>query len=360
MTAPRNPQQYQQSRQDALKRAAAIVNGTPAGMVPVPMLLDLSMKTIQARDTAASWAKAQIGAMWTAVNPYDDGQVADFASRSAEVMKTAQDSAGRTAAMAQSLQLRSIGVDAGTADPSLPLDVRAPSATIANGTITLDTRPITVDYDGGATAHVTAQDMTTEAIFQRPAETFRYVAAEGNKSGLRWIDDAKAESNLRISNLVDDNLMLAQRLAQQEVLAQAVDLDKPGPKIIGYRRVIHPELSATGTCGMCIAAADRIYTVAELMPLHAKCKCTVAAITVAHDPGDDANSIDLKTLYEHAGGKTVSHLKRTRYMVDEHGELGPVLVPKGKYKPQTKTGKPYQSSGTPRGEVKRRQRALSR
>lgn len=356
MTTPHSPKQPM-SRQDALKRAAAIVNGT-AAVIPVPTLLNLSMQTIRARDTAAAWAKAQIGALWTAVNPYDDGQVADFAARSAQVMKTAQDSAGRTAAVAQSLQLRSIGVQAATPDPSLPLDVRAPSATIADGTITLDTRPVTVDYDSGPTVQVTADDMTTEAVFARPAETFRYVAAEGNKSGLRWIDDAKAQSNLRISNLVDDNLMLTQRLAQQEVLAQAVNLDRPGPKIIGYRRVIHPELTKTGTCGMCIAAADRIYTIEELMPLHTRCQCTVAAITAAHDPGDDANSIDLKTLYGHAGGKTVSHLKRTRYMVDEHGELGPVLIPQGKYKPQTKTGKPYQSSGTPRGELKRRRAAL--
>lgn len=357
MTTPLSQQQRPLSREDALKRAAAIVNGTSA-VTPVPTLLNLSTATIQARDTAAAWAKAQIGAIWATTNPYDDGQVADFAARSAQVMQAAQNAAGRTAAIAQSLQLRSIGMQAGTADPTLPLDVRGSSATIADGTITLHARPVTVDYDSGPAVRVTADDMTTEAVFQRPAETFRYVAAEGDKAGLRWIDDAKAQSNLRISNLVDDNLMLTQRLAQQEVLAQVVNLDRPGPKIIGYRRVIHPELSETGTCGMCIAAADRIYHIKELMPLHFRCKCTVAAITADHDPGDDANSIDLKTLYEHAGGKTVSHLKRTRYDVDEHGELGPVLVPKAKYKPQTKTGKPFQSSGTPRGELKRRRAAL--
>lgn len=353
MTTPLN-----QQRQDALKRAREIVAGTQAALAPLPVLLSLSTQIINARAQAAVWAKAQIGAVWATTNPYDNAQVADFGVRAAQVMKTAQDSAGRTAAMAQSLQLRSIGVQVGNPDPSLPLDVRAPGATIADGAITLHDRLVTVDYDSGPTVHVTAQDMTTEAIFQRPAETFRYVAAEGNKSGLRWIDDAKAQSNLRISNLVDDNLMLAQRFAQQETIAQAADLDKPGPKIIGYRRVIHPERSKGGTCGMCIAAATRIYHIAELMPIHTHCECTVSAITATHDPADDANTIDLTTLYEHGGGKTVSHLKRTRYQVDEHGELGPVLVPKGEYKPQTKTGKPYQSSGTPRGELKRRRAAL--
>jgi hypothetical protein len=342
--------QHEKSRQDALKRAAEIVNGTSGALAPVPVLLRLSLQTINARDQAAVWAKGQIGALWAATNPYDDAAVADFASQSAQVMKTAQDSAGRTAGMAQSLQLRSMGVNAGSPDLSLPLDVRSPSATIADGTITLDPRPVTVDYTG-ATARITPQDMTTEAVFARPAETFRYVAAEGNKSGLRWIDDAKAQSNLRISTLVDDNLMLAQRFAQQEVIAQAVDLDKPGPKIIGYRRVIHPERSKSGTCGMCIVAADRMYYVAELMPLHTHCECTIAAVTAQHDPADDANAADLKQLYKDAGGKTAAHLKRTRYQIDEHGELGPTLVPKKPYTPRVPKKKPVPTPVEPKPTV---------
>lgn len=354
MTTPLNQQQRRfANRDDALAAAAAIRgSATSSVLAPVPVLMHLSEQTIGAREQAAGWVKTQIGRLWASVNPYSDASVADFADQAAGLMKTAQDAAGRTAAVAQAQQLRSVGIDIGTPDPSLPLDVRAPAADIRDGQIALQYRPVVVDYANDDTAHVTVEDMSTRAIFERPAETFRY---------LRSIDDPTAaeQSQLRIATLVDDNLMLAQRFAQQEVLAQAVDLDKKGPKIIGYRRVIHPELSRTGTCGMCIAASTRIYYVEELLPLHTHCKCTVAAVTAEHDPGAHMNDIDLKQIYEHAGGTSAGHLKRTKYQVDEHGELGPVLVPKRAYKPQTKTGKPFQSSGTPRRELKRRRAALN-
>lgn len=354
MTQPLNRPQQQRRRydsyDDALAAAAAMQSAPLTALHPVPVLLRSSEQIISMRDQVAQQAQTAIGRLWASVNPYRDDSVADFAEQAAEVMRSAQQAAGRTAAVAQAQQLQSLGINVGTPDPSLPLDVRAPGATIANGTVTLHERPVTVDYANNDTRQITAEDMSTRAIFERPAETFRY---------LRSIDDpdAAAKSQLRTASLIDGNLMLAQRLAQQEVLAQAVDLDKKGPKITGYRRVIHPELSRTGTCGMCIAASTRIYHVEELMPLHDRCKCTVAAITGEHDPADDANNVDLSQLYEHAGGNTVAHLKRTKYQIDEHGELGAVLVPKSTYKPQTKTGRPYQSSGTARGELKRRQRA---
>ena len=44
--------------------------------------------------------------------------------------------------------------------------------------------------------------------------------------------------------------------------AQSEKLD-----IRAYRRVIHPELSKGGTCGLCIAASDRIYFVDDLLAL---------------------------------------------------------------------------------------------
>ncbi len=37
------------------------------------------------------------------------------------------------------------------------------------------------------------------------------------------------------------------------------------------------------------------------------------------------NADDLQKLYDDAGSSKAADLKRTRYRVDEHGELGPVL-----------------------------------
>lgn len=38
-----------------------------------------------------------------------------------------------------------------------------------------------------------------------------------------------------------------------------------------FRRIIHPELSKTGTCGLCVVAATNTFTRDDLMPLHHNC-----------------------------------------------------------------------------------------
>lgn len=99
-----------------------------------------------------------------------------------------------------------------------------------------------------------------------------------------------------------------------------------GSKVLEYRRVLHPELSRSGSCGLCIAAADRWYSTAALLPLHANCKCGVAPAGSDYDPGFQLNSDDLKKLYEQAGGTTAAALKNVRVKTITHGELGPILM----------------------------------
>jgi hypothetical protein len=322
-TTPLNQQRRPKNYQDALAAAAAVHATKPTALTPVPVLLRTSEQIIGKRDQVSVWAKRVIGALWASVNPYSDSAVTDFATQAAQVMASAQAVAGRVAAAGQAQQLQSVGINIGTPTPSLPVDIRAPGATIADGSVSLHRKSVTVDYVNDDTARITPSDMSTQSVFERPAETYRYTSSTGVSP-----EAARNAALTRIGTLVDDNLMLTQRLSQQEVIAQAVDLDKPGPKIIGYRRVIHPELSRTGTCGLCIAASDRIYKWSKLMPLHSNCRCSIAAVTEEHDPAADTNAVDLSKVYGHAGGNTASHLKRTRYQIDDHGELGPVLVPK--------------------------------
>lgn len=325
---------------DEAAAAAAAIHAAKAGQDPVAVLAAMAEQTIGARDNASQWAKNAIRQLWATVNPYSDAQVQAFAQQAAALMQSAQTGGARTAAAAQQHQLAAVGVTVSAA-PSNPVNVRAPSAVIKAGQLVLLAGAVSVNYAGpGADRKVTAADMSTAGIFLRPAAVFRYAATQPG------IDPAQAAAE-RIDSLVDDNLMLAQRLAAQQVIVQAVDLDsgntrngrKAGPRIVGYRRVIHPERSRGGTCGLCIAAADRIYHVAQLMPIHDGCKCTVAAVTEDYDPADDLNAVDLSQLYKHAGGTSAPHLKRTRYQVDQHGELGPVLVPAKTYKPRTAASK---------------------
>lgn len=106
-------------------------------------------------------------------------------------------------------------------------------------------------------------------------------------------------------------------------------------QVTRYRRIIHPEVSLArggeGTCGLCIAAATKVYNTGRLMPLHDRCACEVLPIIGEVDPGLALNDADLfrllKTLYADADDSNkADDLKRTRYREVQHGELGPYLV----------------------------------
>ena len=45
-----------------------------------------------------------------------------------------------------------------------------------------------------------------------------------------------------------------------------------------YKRVVHPNESATGSCPLCLLASTRVYYVSTLLPIHIRCKCDVDVI----------------------------------------------------------------------------------
>lgn len=153
-----------------------------------------------------------------------------------------------------------------------------------------------------------------ETVYGRIADTVRFEISRGKP-----VDDAVKVGFDRADSLVRTDLGLARRAQWQKSITA-------NPQANGYRRVIHPEMSKTGTCGLCIAAADRWYSRANLLPLHGRCKCTVLPITTALDPGRTLNDTDLAAVYASADSTTAADLKKVRYQVREHGELGPVLT----------------------------------
>lgn len=299
--------------------------------------------------TAVLTATASIIALWRATNPYDDVAVAKFAAESGKIIVSAQRATATIHAAAQLSQLRTMGIVANVA-VTIPDQVRG--ATVEFGRQVSITAPATTtvtyqttddpEHDGDETDETEAPradaqdvsdtgtvtrevryaDSAPDKLFERAAATYRYERSTGTDHA-----GANDAAEQRIEGLIETNVMLAQRLAEQQTLARVVDLDE---RIIGYRRVIHPELSKGGTCGLCIAASDRIYKIAELKPLHDDCKCTVAAVTATHDPGFRINEDDLAQLYADASGTTSGrtkghNLKRTRYVIETHHELGAVL-----------------------------------
>ena len=150
--------------------------------------------------------------------------------------------------------------------------------------------------------------------WRRTFEQFRY---EYSKSS----DEAAARGALlrRVKLNVADDVALAMRIA-------ARNHGEAARTVRGFRRVVHPEQSRGGSCGLCLVASDQVYATGSLMPLHNGCNCGVAEIFDGADPGNSLNGRTLQDLYDEAGGTGRQELQRVRVAVEQHDELGPLLV----------------------------------
>ena len=167
-------------------------------------------------------------------------------------------------------------------------------------------------------------------VYQRVARTYRVeYAATGDR------DLAFYRANLRARRMVETDLGLAYRAQVDTFLRGADSSWTPARNYAGraprraylfaYRRIIRPELSKGNVCALCIVASDRTYYRGDLLPLHTGCHCEVMLVTKATDPGERMNREELDAVYREAGGTDYAALRKTRYVVREHGELGPVL-----------------------------------
>lgn len=171
--------------------------------------------------------------------------------------------------------------------------------------------------------------VTPEREWNRPAEQariMRLLGADEFQANERALQRAEQQARM--------DLILARREAEKEMWGVTGD-------IIAYRRILRPELSVGGPCGLCIVAASRVYHKSDLRDLHNDCKCDVMPIVKDGsgeilDPGFDLNRDDLDALYEAAGGSNRQGLQRVRLKHLDHGELGPVLVD-GRYKTRTQS-----------------------
>lgn len=311
MTAP------QQVEQAAATAAALYAASRAAPDVTGQVAHAISGAAAITESASAAAARIIMG-LWQAAAPGDTRHAAGFAAQAGRIIVTAQRSVAAATTASQLLQLRAMGVDANVT-VSIPDNVRGAHAALDVAHAAAHTP---VDYhpaDGPRVrVTVTPAESAPDQLFNRVSVTYNYARSLGQ-------DDAAANvrAEQRIADLVDGNVILAQRLAEQLTLQQVVDLDG---RVTGYRRVFHPELSKGGVCGMCVAASDRVYKIGTLKPIHLRCKCTVAAVTDEYDPGHRLNQDDLKMLYTDAGGNAAKHLKRTRYVIEDHSELGPVLA----------------------------------
>jgi hypothetical protein len=277
--------------------------------------LGAAMITSQVSQTTAQL----IANLFLRINPYSAKEVRDFAKQAGRIIVGSQRTVANAHTAAQLLQLRAMGINQAV-PVVIPDNVRGASVTFGGGKPKVHApTETTVPYNDGA-EKVTKTEATPDRVFERAAETYRYERSIGKDHTA-----ANNAAETRISKTVDNNLILSARLAAQQTLVRVAEKDE---RVIGYRRIIHPELAhKTGTCGLCVAAANRIYKLKELQPIHGGCNCSISPVTTAHDPGYTLNEDDLNRLYEHAGGGTAGRgLKRINYQIIDHHELGPVLT----------------------------------
>jgi hypothetical protein len=183
------------------------------------------------------------------------------------------------------------------------------------------TRPRTTTATPARTPTTSARQTTAPRtvdpaqVYGRIADAYRYqVIARGLSE-----QQAQQRALQRAAVVAEADVMLAARAQARKFLVTT-------GVARGYRRILHPELSASGSCGLCVVAADRVYRIEELMPIHDRCKCEVLPIIGRADPGLRLNRDDLDRLYAAGGTTAGAALKRIRVAITEHGELGPVLV----------------------------------
>ncbi len=174
-------------------------------------------------------------------------------------------------------------------------------------------------------------------VYQRPGRQFIWELSRGES-----VEDARAAAADRLRAIAENDVLLADRHEVHRVF------EDNAKTVIGYRRVIHPELSRDGTCGLCLVASQRFYTMEDLLPLHDRCNCTVMPIVKGDDPGFRLNEDDLKSIYATAGSTAAEDLVNTRITINEHGELGPVLVKQGdRFRTAAEAGRPVYVKPTP-------------
>lgn len=244
-------------------------------------LIALVDRQAAAHDQLTARVIALIARLWQNFDdPYDDDLVLAIAARFASIITSGQRQSAQLSGRYLAQVLGILGTRPPTVRPSLPPAPRGVPPT---------------------------------EVYTRPAEEYRYLVSQGVTP-----IESKRRSAERAQVIAGDDLKLASRMATREVYEASDEVE-------GYRRVIRPELSRTGTCGLCLAASDRVYSKEDLLPIHDRCHCITLPIVGANDPGRELSQAELEDVYARAGGTQAAKLKRVRYQVHEHGELGPVL-----------------------------------
>jgi hypothetical protein len=271
----------------------------------------------QIRDQQSKLAQAGVRRAFESVTDFrDPKQTRRAVTEAVRVVQAAQ---RRTASVADGYMARSTSAITGRRSNTVgAVDVRSLRRRLPQDVIEQLAGGGSVSAAQARRSQAKVEAVPAEEVYGRIPDSIRFATVAKGKSE----EQARIEGLRRAMTVADMDVMLAERAQVQRFLTE----NKP-KGVVGYRRILHPELgSGRPPCGLCVVASDRLYHVEDLMPIHARCRCSVAVATADSDPGDSLNKQDLRAIYAAAGGNTRDQLKTVRVEYAEHGELGPVIV----------------------------------
>lgn len=154
---------------------------------------------------------------------------------------------------------------------------------------------------------VRPDDVTVQALRGVPAADVYRRAGETVWSELSRgadLSDAVSRGLDRATTMAETDL----QLASTHTARRAMTADS---RVVGYRRVTDGD-----PCKLCATASTQRYRTGDLMPVHARCSCSVVPIVGDRDPGQIIDPERLRRLKAEA----------TETAVHDHGEVGPVLT----------------------------------
>lgn len=224
--------------------------------------------------------------------------------------------AGRAALLELSLimQARRLGLSYATAS----LKAAGITSKTANGLQLIYPRFNTTPWD---VMHRTALAYRSQAVKTptvRPA-SWSSTGSEDKATVQRYID--AAYSTMRMNAFDDSHSGMNQSTLDQYSNSGVTE----------YVRVLHPELSRTGSCGFCAVVSTRVFKTKHLMPLHHNCRCGVAPVNGETGVGLDPD--DLQKVYDAAfinraddTSKAKNNaLMNQRVTIRPNGELGAII-----------------------------------
>lgn len=162
--------------------------------------------------------------------------------------------------------------------------------------------------------------VTTNEVYRRPFVEVYTALAQGKQ-----MTDAIAAGARRVRSIASTDVQLARREAGRQNRMN-------NQRIVGYRRV----LTGSENCALCYVASTQRYTKSDLLPIHPGCDCGEMPIFGTQDPGQVLDQYNLDRAHELVQQRfgvsdrgARSPIDYRDIMIQEHGELGPLLTVKG-------------------------------